>query len=146
MDLEPMQPESVAASDENPTLNTSRGSNTKRVLLLSMMALAAGVAAAFCLERWQYETFPGFLQARLRTVVSARDAQVSEILVTSGAVVVVGQPLVALKDPAFDLRIEAKQREVESLQIELAQNEARLEVELEWRRKNIDERIFDAKL
>jgi len=141
-----MQPETVAASDGNPILKASRGSYTKRALLLSIMALAAGVAAAFGLERWQYETFSGFLQARLRTVASARDAQVSEILATSGAVVAAGQPLVALKDPAFDARIEAKQREVESLEIELTQNEARLEVELEWRRKNIDERIFDAKL
>lgn len=117
-----------------------------RVLLLVLLSLAAGAGTALWLEQVQYERFPAFLQARLRTVAPVRDVEVSEILVSPGAVVTAGQPLVRLKDADFDRRLEAKQREVESLEIELAQNEARLEVELEWRRKDILERVFDARL
>src|SRR5262249_20827806 len=82
----------------------------------------------------------------LRTVAATRDAQVSEILVTSGSVVTAGQPLVRLKDPAFEQRLEAKQQQIESLEIELAQSQGKLDVELEWRRKNILERLFEARL
>jgi multidrug resistance efflux pump len=115
-------------------------------VLFSILGLAAGIAAVVSFEHWQYERFPAFLQARLRTVSASRDAQVSEILVTPGMLVKARQPLVRLTDAAFEQRLEAKTREIESLEIELAQNQARLEVELEWRRKNVIERIFDARL
>src|SRR6266446_4327412 len=82
----------------------------------------------------------------MRNVAAVRDAQIAEILVTPGSLVTAGQPLVRLQDAAFEQRLDAKKREIESLEIELAQNQARLEVELEWRRKNVMERIFDARL
>src|SRR5439155_25329383 len=141
-----MQPVSVAAHEPQQTADTPCPPPRKRVILLSLVALIAGAAATFWFDTLQYERFSGFLQARLRTVAAGHDAQISEILVAPGMGVAAGEPLVRLKDPAFEQRYDAKQRQVESLEIELAQNQARLEVELEWRRKNILERIFDAKL
>jgi multidrug resistance efflux pump len=117
-----------------------------QIILFSILALAAGIAATVGFEHLRYERFPGFLQARMRNVVAARDAQIAEILVTPGSLVTAGQPLVRLHDAAFDQRLEAKKREIEALEIELAQNQAKLEVELDWRRKNILERIFEARL
>src|SRR5262249_27838697 len=118
----------------------------KRAALLSLLALAAGVGATLWFEHLKYERFPAYLQARLRTVAASRDAQISEILVTSGSVVTAGQPLVRLKDPAFEQRLEAKQQQIEALEIELSQCQGKLDVELEWRRKNVLERLFEARL
>lgn len=141
-----MQSEPVADQTPDQTAEHPFPASPKRVVLLTLLALIAGAGATFWYDHLRYERFPGFLQARLRNVTARRDAQVSEVLVTSGTVVAAGRPLVRLKDDAFDQRLEAKQREVESLEIELAQSQARLEVELEWRRKDILERIFEARI
>lgn len=119
---------------------------SRRVVVLSLLSLAAGIGATCWFEQARYERFSGFLQARFRTVNSVREAQVSEILVSPGTLVMAGQPVVRLKDTVFEQRLEAKRREVESLEIQLSQSQARLEVELELRRREILDRIFEAKL
>lgn len=141
-----MQSAPDAAQEPNQTMEGPSSAPRNRAMLFTVLALAAGVAATVWFEHLRYERFPGYLQARLRTVAAPRDARISEILVTSGSVVTAGQPLLRLKDSVFDQRLETKLRQIESLEIELAQNQARLEVELEWRRKNVGERIFEAKL
>jgi multidrug resistance efflux pump len=141
-----MESVSVASAALNQPEEIRLPASRRRIALFSAVSLAAGIAVAFWCERIQYEKFSGYLQARLRTVSASREAQVSELLVTPGTVVTAGQPLVRLKDTAFEQRMEAKQREVESLEIELSQSQARLEVELELRRKSVLESIFDAKL
>jgi multidrug resistance efflux pump len=141
-----MQSEPAASREPVESIESARPVSARRAALFSLVALGAGIAATVWFEQVKYERFPGYLQARLRTVSAARDAQVSEILVTSGTVVSAGQPLIRLKDTAFEQRLEAKQRQIESLEIELSQSQARLEVELEWRRKNLVEGIFDARL
>jgi multidrug resistance efflux pump len=118
----------------------------RRVVVLSLLSLAASIGATYWFEHVRYERFSGFLQARYRTVVSVREAQVSEILVTPGTLVMAGQPVVRLKDTEFQHRLESKRREVEALEIQLSQSQAKLEVELEIRRHQILDRIFEAKL
>jgi multidrug resistance efflux pump len=140
-----MQPEPVAANDPLETAGSAPVSR-KRAALFAILALAAGVGATMWFEHLKYERFPGYLQARLRTVAASRDARISEVLVTSGSVVTAGQPLVRLKDPAFEQRLEAKQQQIEALEIELSQCQGKLDVELEWRRKNVLERLFEARL
>lgn len=130
----------------NPAAEIKIPASRRRVVLLSLLSLTAGLAATFWVEHLRYERFTGFLQARLRTVATVREAQVAQILVTPGTVVLAGQPLVRLKDTALEQRLEAKQREVEALEIELSRTQAALEVELEWRRKDILKEIFDAKM
>src|SRR6516162_9258848 len=123
-----MQSEPAALREPVESTEPARPVSARRAALISLVALGAGIAATLWFEQVRYERFPGYLQARLRTVSAVRDAQVSEILVTSGTVVTAGQPLIRLKDPAFEQRLEAKQRQIESLEIELSQSQARLEV------------------
>lgn len=129
-----------------PAPDSKRPMPRRRVVMLSVVSLAAGLAATLWFEQVRYERFTGFLQARVRTVAAARDAQVAQILVSPGTAVMAGQPLVRLKDTAFEQRLEAKQREVEALEIQLTRDQASLEVELEWRRKEISKEIFDARM
>ncbi|MBI3862078.1 MAG: hypothetical protein HY290_09300 [Planctomycetia bacterium] len=141
MDLE-------AAATPNPTESPAPKAPVlrRRVVVLSLLSLATGVAVTCWFEQVRYERFSGFLQARSRTVVSVREARVAEILVAPGKIVMAGEPIVRLKDSVFEQDYEAKQRKVESLEIQLSQSQARLEVELEMRRREILDRIFDAKL
>ncbi|HEY3963228.1 MAG TPA: hypothetical protein VGM05_01645 [Planctomycetaceae bacterium] len=118
----------------------------RRVFVLSLLSLGAGIGATCWFEQVRYERYSGYVQARYRTVFSVREAQVSEILVSPGAPVMAGQPIVRLKDTAFQQRLEAKQRDVEALEIQLSQSRAKLEVEFELRRREILDRIFEAKL
>jgi multidrug resistance efflux pump len=141
-----MESEAAGVTIPQQPLNVQPSGVRRRVIVLSVLSLAAGIGATCWFEQVRYERFPGFLQARSRTVVSVREAQISEILVSPGTLVMAGQPIVRLKDTAFLHRLETKQREVESLEIELAQTQAKLEVELELRRREILDRIFDAKL
>jgi multidrug resistance efflux pump len=141
-----MQSAQTAANDPQQTTQSAPATPRLRTALFSILALAAGIASTVGFEHLRYERFAGFLQARMRNVAAARDAQIAEILVTSGSLVTAGQPLLRLHDAAFEQHLDAKKREIESLEIELAQNQARLEVELEWSRKNILERIFEARL
>lgn len=138
----PVEPNQSPTSPAEPKIPAFR----RRVLWMSVLSLTAGIAATLWYEQVRYERFPGFLQARLRTVAAVRDAQVAEVLVSPGMVVMAGQPLVRLNDTAFEQRLEAKQRDVESLAIELSRSQASLEVELELRRKDILASILDAKL
>src|SRR5260221_8609153 len=103
-----VEPNHSPISTSDIKLPTSR----RRVVLLSLVSLGAGLAATLWFENVRYERFTGYLQARLRTVTSARDAQAAQILVTPGTVVMAGQPLVRLKDSLFDQHLEAKKREV----------------------------------
>jgi multidrug resistance efflux pump len=145
MQLVPVAPVEPNQSPNLPS-ETRLPTSRRRVILLSVLSLTAGIAATLWYEQVRYERFTGFLQARLRTVAAARDAQVAEFLVSPGTVVMAGQPLVRLKDTAFEQRLEAKQRDVESLEIELSRSQASLEVELELRRKDILASILDARL
>src|SRR5438067_1560123 len=139
-----MESDAVAVTEPNRTLETRFPGSRRRVVLLSVLSLAAGIAITCWFEHVRYERFSGFLQARYRTVFSVREAQVSEVLVSPGTLVMAGQPVVRLKDTAFEQRLEGKRREVESLEIELSQTRAKLEVELDLKRHDILDRIFEA--
>src|SRR5262245_47694922 len=91
-----------------------------RVLILSLVALAAGIATSVWLNEIRFERFPGYLQARLQTVTAGRDARIAEVLVASGALVVGGQPIVVLEDSDLEQRMQARRHEIESLEIELS--------------------------
>lgn len=116
-----------------------------RVLVLMLLAVTAGSAITLWLERSRYENFPGYLQARLRTVCSSREATISRILVTPGQAVSQGQPLVVLDDETFARRMLDRQHEVASLEIELARTQAALEVELDIQQRDISDRVFETK-
>src|SRR5258708_2237611 len=107
-----MQSAPVAAQEPNQPGECLSFTLRNRALVFTVLALAAGIAAAFWFERLRYERFSGYLQASVRAVAAPRDARISEILVTSGSVVTAGQPLVRLQDTAFDQRLEAKQRQI----------------------------------
>lgn len=121
------------------------GSSRVRIGIFAFLALLAGTGAAVALDKWKFEEFDGYLQARWRTVTAGREARISRILVSSGQVVTAGQPLVELIDDTLEQRLAAKHHEIAALEAELNRTQAALEVELEWRRKDLIEQIFQTR-
>lgn len=140
-------PETAGRSSEHTDstsdiMQTSR----RRVWILSVLALAAGVGTTIVLQRARYESFNGFLQAKLRTINAPRDAKIAKVFVREGTMVEAGQPLVALEADDLEARLTKKRTELAGLEAELLQSEARLTVELEARQGAIQAEIFETKL
>lgn len=117
-----------------------------KTLLLSLLAFGLGIAISITLERMRHDAFVGTYQTRIRSVAAPRDARLAEWLVKPGAVVKLGQPLVRLADDRLDDLIAKRHRDVVTLRAELAQVEARLAVELDWRLRDLNEDAFETKL
>jgi multidrug efflux pump subunit AcrA (membrane-fusion protein) len=86
----------------------------------AVAAIAACVVALVAIPADFRIDSPGMLQPVVRRDVFApRSGLVDEVLVTHGTVVVVGQPLVRLRDPALDLDLKRVDGELETTQRQL---------------------------
>ena len=88
--------------------------------LLALAAIAGGVAALVLVPADFHIESPGTLQPVVRRDVFApRSGLVDEVLVTHGAEVAAGQPLVRLRDPVLDLELKRVDGELETAQRQL---------------------------
>ncbi len=141
-----MQQAVTHESELHPPTAPRRPAPLTRVVLVCGLALAAGVATAALLESARYEKYAAVLHARGRTITAGRDARIAQVLVEPGQHVAPGQTLVVLIDERLDEQIRNRQREVAGLEAELAEAEAKLVVELEWRQKAIQAEVFETKI
>ncbi|MSR56570.1 MAG: biotin/lipoyl-binding protein [Planctomycetaceae bacterium] len=140
-----MQPAPVAEPQAPENAITNFPAPRARILLFALVALAAGIGSAHWLESSRFESFQGYLQARVHSVVSDRDARVARILVSAGDLVAPGQPIVILEDQQLEQRLMARRQEIQDLEIELSRTEAALEVELDIQRRDILDRVFETR-
>lgn len=117
-----------------------------RILLLSLVAFALGIAISVGLERTRHDEFFGTYHVKAHVVTARREGRLAEWLVKSGAITKIGQPLVRLVDDSLDSALSRKQCEIVSLRAELAQAEAKVAVELEWRLRDVNSDVFETKL
>ena len=114
-----------------------------RTILLLSSALCGGLGLVFWLDSSDSGTLTGFLQVESVCVSVPHDTVVGQIHVRPGEAVEIGQPLIALADDGLEPRHTAKQLEVEKLNAELAQVQAKADVELAWRTKEVDKDLFE---
>ncbi len=82
--------------------------------------IAAGIASLFFVKGDFTVEAPGTLQPTVRgDVFAPRSGLVEEVLITHGADVAAGQPLVRLRDPSLDLEIKRVDGEIETVQRQL---------------------------
>jgi multidrug resistance efflux pump len=117
-----------------------------KTILLSLLALGLGIAISVTLERLRHDAFNGTYQTKVRSVAAPREARIAEWMIKPGSSVKIGQPLVRLADDRLDDLIAEQQRDVVTLRAELAQVEARVAVELDWRLRDINADVFETKL
>jgi len=117
-----------------------------RLILFGGAALLAGVACAGWLDGHRGGGLPGTLQARSLTITAARPCTVAELLVETGQTVTADTPLVRLYDEKLEARLAHQQRELDRLRAEVTRATAAAEVELGWRRRELQSEVFTAQM
>lgn len=114
--------------------------------MLCSLALVAGIGAAKWLDARGSTSYGGSLQSRITCVMSERPARVHEVFLVPGQRVVPGDKLLRLADDQLTAQIIEKQRELVELEADLKMVQAKAEVELEWRRRELSTEIFQTQL
>lgn len=118
----------------------------RRVALLICLAISAGTGLVRFLEQNGSQSFTGSLRAKTTVVSTNRSARIHQISVKTGQSVVAGEPLIQLIDPQLELRQSSKRREIAEFEAEVARAKATAEVELAWRRRDLQAEIFETQL
>jgi HlyD family secretion protein len=118
----------------------------KRILILCVASLAAGIAATQWLEHRKMAPFVAVLQSKAATIVSQRPARIQSIKVSIGQRIVPGDALMELSDDLLAAQITEKQRSLAEMEVELDRVKATADVELEWRQRDLNGEIFQTQL
>jgi multidrug resistance efflux pump len=117
-----------------------------RTLALAGLALGGGVWLTRHLDGESTQTYSGRLQARIYTVAAERPARLKEVAVKPGQRVAAGETLLVLEgEPEHDRR-DAAQRELCHREQEAQRIRAAAELEIHWRRKELQAEIFQTRL
>lgn len=110
----------------------------RRVILLAGFALICGFALARWMEHRQSNALIGRLHAHETVVTSPQPGRIREISVSAGQVVEAKKRLLYLVDDEVDRRRELARQRVATLELELAQAQAKSEIDLAWRLRAIE--------
>ncbi len=112
-----------------------------RLFIFGGAALCLGVATAGWLDRQGGEPTVAVLEAKTTGIAAGRDCRLAECFVAAGSVVTPGTPLLRFQDERLEARLAAKSREQTEATAELARCEAAADVELAWRRRELQGEI-----
>lgn len=110
------------------------------------LALIAGTGVARLFEYVGEHPYPGVLQSRTTMVSSNCLAQVRDVSVKPGQTLAPGDSLVQLVDSRLQDRILSKRREIAELEAEIVRVKIAAEVDLAWRRRELESEIFETQL
>ena len=134
-------------SDESATSSIpAKSARWGRLGVLISLAFSAGTGLAWLLEWNGFQSFPGTLAARTTVITTDRVARVHEISVKTGQAVVPGDLLLQLVDVQLEDKLISKRREIAELETEIVRSRATAEVELAWRRRELQSEIFQTRL
>lgn len=120
--------------------------SSRRLLMLCAASLAAGISVTKWLEVRGSTSYGGSLQSRTASIKAERTARIQEILLVAGQRVVPGEKLLQLTDDRLTAQIVAKQQELVELEADLKRVQAQAEVELNWRRRELNGEIFQTQM
>jgi multidrug resistance efflux pump len=118
----------------------------RRVVIAILAAVVLGLTTGLIADRFRYERFSGYLQAQARSVSSDRPVKLARILATENTWVEAGTPLFVLEDSELTRELRVQARSVERLRAELTRAQAAAEVEVAWKRKDLDKDIFETRI
>lgn len=123
--------------------NLSPLQNGIRVVVFGSAGLLFGMAVVGWFEHQQAASVPAVLQAKTTAVTVGQPCRLMELFVAAGEKVSPGQPLIRLGDERLEAQRAAKARELVELRSELLRAEAAADVELSWRRREIEGEIYE---
>ena len=118
----------------------------RRIVILICLAVSAGTGLAWFLEGTGLQSFPGSIEARTTLVTTNRAARVDDVSVKTGQTVVPGDTLFQLVDSQLEDRLIGKRREIAQREAEVGHSKAIADVELAWRRRELQADIFETQL
>lgn len=136
----------MTPSDNSPAPEPSRSLQRRRVGIMLILAVSAGTGLAWYLELAGLRTFSSSLEARTTVVTANRAARVQEVSIKTGQTVAPGDPLFQLIDGPLADQLESKRRELVEGDVELGRTKAAADVELAWRRRDLQAEIFETQL
>ncbi len=134
---------------EQPSGHTATESSRPlflRTVILGSLALAAGIAVMRQLDQQSRRSFAGRLQARVITLAADQAAHVREIHARTGQRVASGEPLCVLQACAKQNELQARKETAERLAQEARRLNATAELEIHWRRRELQAEIFQTQL
>ena len=132
--------------DLSPTTLQPSSSSLIRKGLYIGLALIAGTGVARLFEYVGEHPYPGALRSRVTLVSSNCLAQVREVSVKAGQTLSPGDSLVQLVDSKLEDRIISKRREIAELEAEMIRVKIAAEVDLAWRRRELETEVFETQL
>ena len=117
-----------------------------RTVFICLIALAGGIGFARWLEHRSCDIHTGHLAAQKVTIVAHVDGRIERLVAGAGERIEKGQEVVTLSNDQLETRFSECEHELAELQAELQQAQAKVQVELTWRSKNLDSEIFDTRL
>lgn len=124
----------------------SVSSQRRRTGLLICLAISAGTGTVWLLDQLRVQSFPGSIEAQRTIIATNRAACVKEITAKIGQTVSSGDPIVQLTDTQLEDRFANKRGEIAEFEAELSRSKAAAEVEIAWRRREIQKDIFETQL
>lgn len=131
---------------DNGSKNAVPRVSSRRLFMLCTASLVAGIGAATWLEGRGSISYGGSLQSRITSVTAERSARVQDVLFVPGQRVVPGDKLLQLSDDQLISQITEKQRQLVELEADLKMVQAKADVELQWRRRELGTEIFQTQL
>lgn len=110
------------------------------------LALVAGTGVAWLLDWSGEQAYPGSLHSRTTVVTSSCPARINEVSVKAGQSVSPGDPLLQLIDVQLEDRLIAKRREIAELEAEVNRAKIIAEIDLAWRRRDLQSEVFETQL
>lgn len=110
------------------------------------MSLLAGCGSAWLLKWSGEQAYAGSLQSRTTSVTTNCPARVRDVMVKSGQSVVPGDILFQLVDAQLEDRLITKRREIAELEAEISRSRTVAEVDIAWRRRELQSEIFETQL
>ncbi len=117
-----------------------------RLMIFGGGALCLGFAVTGWLDSRRGDSVSAVLAAKTTAVTAGRDCRLVETFVESGNAVTIGQPLLRFVDDRLDARMASKERERSEAVVELQRVEALAEVEISWRRRELQGEIYQTQL
>lgn len=117
-----------------------------RTIALAAVALAAGVWVTGQFDRQTGQTYSGRLQARMITITAQCSARLKSINVTPGERVAAGTPLFVLESETGLEQAALRKQDAEQKQQVALRVKAAAELELHWRRRELQSEMFQTQL
>lgn len=125
--------------------NTS-AKRINRILLVTIVAVSAGTASAIGLQSMGKCEVVGYLKVDQKIISAEEEALISDVFVREGQLVEAGQPLAKVQNRQLAQRIDEQQTIVAGLKSRFDQLNAKFDLEMAWRNREIDQEIFQAEI